>query len=76
MIMIYLGGDGPGGGGALLDWDINTNLNISCDTILAYKVKCDLSWNIVAVLRRDGVTGLAGNGVTLGPRSKGVKTSL
>ena len=38
MIMIYLCGDGPGGGGALLDWDINTNLNTSCDSSLAYKV--------------------------------------
>ena len=28
---LYLGGDGPGGGGALLDRDINTNLNISHD---------------------------------------------
>jgi len=46
-----LGGDGPGRGGALLDRDINTNL----------------CWNIVAVLRRDGTTGLAGNGVALGP---------
>ena len=38
---LYLGGDSPGGGGALLDRDINTNLNISI-MILADKVKADL----------------------------------
>ena len=39
MMMIYLGSDGPRGGGALLDWDIKTNLNIFCDNGFVLKCK-------------------------------------